>query len=509
MAVEQQIAMQTTAPPVAPKPRWSMSLFALCIAFVLVRLPFIFTVPMQEAPDEFAHYWVIRFIKDHARLPNAHEVMAGGPSAVYGSLPQLGYIPHLLMVSLVPQADLSLFERFGSLAMGLVLLYAAYQIGRLLFPRNKLMSFAVPVLVVFHPQLAFVHSYTNNDATSSALAAVILLLTLRSVKDGIKISRAAVMGVLMGWLALSKYSGLAIMPVVALALVAAAVLHKTSVAKFVSAMAVLGGLAAGISLPWFLHNYAEYSGDFLGTNTMYKSWATTFHRDLNYHVSIYRVIKELRWWRMMFFSFWGLFGYMTKYMWRPTYFVYLGFLIASACGGITMLVRSIRQRQQSVGTRAVNAGSESVGAIGATGGPGSVGVPGSIGVVGSTGVSGSIGVPRSTGVPGTRSVVPGYLASFAGEQWQMRVMWASLGLCVLINVSAMLWASTTNLGGPQGRYLFTSEVPVLALLVAGLNQLHQRWGKRLVMGFILFNMIVCFGAWMMLYCAYGFHGHPL
>lgn len=430
-----------------------MTLFSMCIAFILVRLPFIFTVPMQEAPDEFAHYWVIRFIKDHARLPNAHEVAAGGPSAVYGSLPQLGYIPHLAMVSLVPQSELSLFERFGSLAMGLVLLYAAYHIGRLLFPRERLLSFALPVLVVFHPQLAFVHSYTNNDATSSALAGLILLLTLRSVHEGIKLPRLAAMGVLLGWLTLSKYSGLAIVPVVVLVVVAAAVLHKASVLRFVGAMALMGGIASGIALPWFIHNYLEYSGDFLGTSTMYKSWATTFHRDLNYHVSIFRVIKELRWWRMMFFSFWGLFGYMTKYMWRPTYFVYLGFLLTSVAGGIIMASRYFPKGKQAVET--------------------------------------------------------GGLSNFHGERWQMRVMWASLALSVLINISAMLWASTTNLGGPQGRYLFTSEIPVLALLLGGMNQLSVRFGKKIVVAFVVFNMTVCFGAWLMLYCSYGFHGHPL
>lgn len=67
----------------------------LAFAFVAVRLPWIFMVPMQEAPDEYAHYWVIKFLREHWRLPSAVEVHAGGPSAVYGSLPQLGYLPHV------------------------------------------------------------------------------------------------------------------------------------------------------------------------------------------------------------------------------------------------------------------------------------------------------------------------------------------------------------------------------------------------------------------------------
>ncbi len=431
--------------PVKSAAKISKTFLMFCFAFVFVRLPFIFTVPMQEAPDEFAHYWVIRFMRDHLRLPSAAEVAAGGPSAVYGSLPQLGYLPHLAISMITPTNELALFARFGSLLMGLVLLYAAYQIGRDIFRTNRMLAFALPAAVVFHPQLAFLHGYSNCDSTSSALGALILLLAVRSVRVGLTVSTGLWIGLLMGWLALSKYSGLAVMPVVALTLVASAVLNRTPIAKAVAALGICGVAASAVSGWWLVRNYYEFGGDFMGTKTMYKTWATTFHRELDYHVPASHIIKDIRWWRMMFFSFWGLFGYMTKYMWRPLYFVYLGYLIVAAVGLIK----------------------------------------------------------------GAYIWSCAEFRNMTRDDAKSATIWSCMLLTVLMNLAAMIWASTQNLGGPQGRYLFPSEIPVMALLLFGMSRFSDRSARVLVLSFIGFNAAVCLGSWFWLFQMYGFHSRPL
>jgi hypothetical protein len=425
--------------------RFSMPLLALCFAFIMVRLPFMFTVPMVEAPDEFAHFWVLKFMRDYLRLPGAAEVAAGGPSAVYGSLPQLGYLPHVAIGLATPVHDISLFARFGSLLMGLVLLYASYQIGRLIFRDNRLLAFALPATIVFHPQLAFLHSYSNSDSTATALGAVILLLALRGINTGITVARCALIGVLMGWLALSKYSGLGVMPAIAFTLVASAVLNRQSVTKVVAALGACGAAAAAVSGWWFVRNYYEYNHDFMGTQTMYRSWATTFHREMNYSVPASHIIKSLRWWRMMFFSFWGLFGYMNKYLWRPVYFVYLGYLIAATVGGAKLLFAFAREKMRAM----------------------------------------------------------------SRQDWESSIAWTCMALTVVLNLAAMIWASTKNLGGPQGRYLFPSEIPVIALLLLGMSGFGSRWSRVLVGSFIGFNVVVCLGSWLWLFSMYGFHARPL
>lgn len=420
----------------------------LAFAFVAVRLPWIFMVPMQEAPDEYAHYWVIKFLREHWRLPSAVEVHAGGPSAVYGSLPQLGYLPHVLACSFAPVDMIPLLSRFGSLAMGLVLLYAACRTARILFAPRPLLAIALPLAIILHPQMIFLHSYANCDATSTALSAVLIWLMLETVRSGVNVGKVATMGALAGWLALTKYSALAILPVLALAVVSSCFLHLTPLS--VSAPAIVSGalLAVALSGWWFWRNFHEFGGDVLGTKTMYHTWATTFNRELSYSVSPWRIMKDLRWWRMMFFSFWGLFGYMNKYIWRPAYLTYVGFLVVAVSGGVNAAIASGREF-----------------------------------------VNRSVLARQSL----KENVLDGKITI---------AMWSCLTLVAVINLAAMIWASTQNLGGPQGRYLFNSEIPVLAIFLAGLYSI-PRAGKGLVVSFLIFNALVALGSWVWLFQMYG------
>ncbi|MBY0546701.1 MAG: hypothetical protein K2W95_05385 [Candidatus Obscuribacterales bacterium] len=442
----------------SPLPRFAL----LAFAFVAVRLPWIFTVPMQEAPDEYAHYWVIKFLREHWQLPSAAEVHTGGPSAVYGSLPQFGYLPHVLACSFAPVDMIPLLSRFGSLMMGLVLLYAACRTARIVFARKPLLAVALPLAIVLHPQMIFLHSYANCDATSTALSGVLIWLMLETVHSGVTVRRVATMGALAGWLALTKYSALAILPVLALAVVSSCFLHLTPLSVSLPAIALGSILAAGLSGWWFWRNCQEFNGDVLGTKTMYNTWATTFNRELSYSISPWRIIKDLRWWRMMFFSFWGLFGYMNKYIWRPAYLTYVGFLIAAVAGGISAGIAACKRLCASTASARQSLAH-------AVSGEGS----------------------------GAQSDACGRNAAKIAV-----TMWTCLALVAVINLLAMIWASTQNLGGPQGRYLFNSEIPVLALWLTGLYSI-PRAGKGLVVSFLIFNALVALGSWIWLFQMYG------
>jgi hypothetical protein len=452
MTVENTTAEPATVAASSARPsklsallRFSPTFFSLCVAFVMVRLPFMFTVPMQEAPDEFAHYWVLRYMRDNLHLPSAADVAAGGPSAVYGSLPQLGYLPHVLVGLVTPANEIALYARFGSLLAGLVLLYAAFNIGKIIFKDNRLLAFALPAVIVFHPQLAFLHSYSNSDATATALGAVILLLALKQLKSGPRLLPCTAIGGLMGWLALSKYSGLAVMPVVGAMLVASALLNGTPIAYAIACLTACGAAAAAASGWWFVRTYHEFNGDFMGTKTMYRTWATTFNREQNFDLPASHIIKNFGWWRMLFFSFWGLFGYMTKYMWRPVYIAYFAYLLVAAYGGIKAVV----------------------------------------------------------------AWLPTKLRSMTRSDWESAIIWTGMFAAVVLNLIAIIWASMKNLGGAQGRYLFPSEIPVIALLLLGMSRFSERRARVLVLSFIAFNCVVCVGVWFWLFNMYGFHSRPL
>jgi hypothetical protein len=424
---------------------------ALVFAYFLTRLPWIFMVPMQGAPDEFSHFWVFKFMLENMHLPDAAEVAKGGPSAVYGSLPQLGYLPHVAAAKLLSFPfnlnDPSRTGRFGSLLIGLPLVFAARYIGRVVFSREKIKAEAVPWLVVFHPQLILVHAYINNDSTAITLSGIVLALLVCTLKNGPKYKITLSLGLCLAFLALTKYSAYALFPAVALAFLLAFFSFKTPIAKALAHLALLGGSTA-LCLPWFLRNLSLYPGDALGTRTMFHTWAVTYHRDLNFHMSFWQVVKEHRWWRSILFSFWGLFGYMDIYMWRWVYWTYFSYMLLGLTGSLSL---ALRQWKKPLPDR-------------------------------------------------------------------LKQIWAVLSATLIANLLAMVYASSTNLGGGQGRYLFPSEIPIICIMVNGLPSLIDQsntgikgitgntlgiWKKLFLPSLIIFNAACAIGCFFYLLSRYG------
>ncbi len=421
-------------------------LYFLLIGTILVRLPWMFMVPMHEAPDENTHVYIVTYLADKLCLPTREDLLSGGQLSVYAPLPPFGYIPHILSFwTLQSILDPSMAPRMGSLVLAPVTTYCAWWLGRELFPDSRLCALAVPLLVVFHPQLVLVHCYTNNDVTSSALSALLLCLATVLIKSGLNLRLSILIGALCGWLALTKYSGYAVLPAVATAFLSAWFIHKNSIKQLVSCTMTALCLAAAIAIPWFWRNYQMYDGDATGTTAMRTRWAALYDKPLAYFVSPLKIAFDHRWWRMMFFSYWGMFGYMTRPLPKPLYWTYLGFLIAAGLGGIKALSRFNHTKFALLKDHFCDRKSLTIHAI-----------------------------------------------------------WLTQAVCLLTNLSLMIWASTGNVGGPQGRYLFTSEIPFLAVMVLGLSKLGPTWSPRLIKALLLFNLLVYIWSFAMLYPVYGF-----
>lgn len=415
----------------------------LSLLFVAIRLFWLFMVPMEQAPDEFSHYWVAKFLFEHQHLPSPAEMTAGGPSAVYASLPQLGYLPHLFFAALLKPIcamPIWLTERLGSLFSGLGMLISAIYIGNKLFAdKGKLAQLAVPLLIVFQPQLILVHCYCNNDSTATCLSSIILALLARCLFHGPTYRLTLLIGLLCGYLALTKYSAYAVFPATLTGLLLAFKSRSLSARQILTHLALLGVSALAISGWWFARTLSIYPGDLMGTKTMYANWAKTYGRDLNFHMTPWQVVKEHRWWRSILFSFWGLFGYMDKYMWRWVYWTYFGFATVGLIFALKLAFVTIKDKTIQL-----------------------------------------LVCPRSA-------------------------LWLTMTICLCANILAMIYASTVNLGGGQGRYLFPSEIPIMSIIVAGLSTLPPLWKKALLLILLIFNFSVAIGAMVYLFPLYGFN----
>lgn len=451
-----------------------LTIFAL---YLIVRIPWIFMVPMVEAPDEFAHFWVLKFLTEHMRLPNLQDVADGLPSAVYGTVPQLGYMPHVICVRLLPFFDITIACRFGSLAMGLVMMWAAWRIGYELFPRSRLFALSVPYIILFHPQIVFVHAYANNDSTTMCLASIILLLVIKMVKNGLSWKLSSLVGILAGWLALSKYSGTAIFGAIGLGMLAAAWIHSASVFTTLLCFTCVAAGLAMLSGWWFYNSWRTLDGDIMGTKTMRYIWASQHDKPQDFYMTPWQVIKQVAWWRMTIYSYWAMFGYMTRYIWRPLYFGYLGFMLLAVLGGAKILYMSLMSliRKEHKETSADSEAETPV-----------------------PEAKSADAEAASADHTSSKVIQP------HKQKYVMPAVWLTVAVCFLANLAAMVWASTVNLGGPQGRYLMTSEIPIAALIAGGLYRCHEKLRDRLILAFIVFNVIVYIYSVCMLLPTYGF-----
>ncbi len=419
------------------------TVLTLSFLFVATRLFWLFMVPMEQAPDEFSHFWMTKFLYLNQHLPSSAEMKAGGPSAVYASLPQLGYLPHLFFIAVLkPICTLPLWvtERFGSLFSGLVMLVSSIYIGNKLFAdKSNLAALAVPLLIIFQPQLILVHCYCNNDSTATGIASLILALLTRCLFVAPTKTLSLFIGLLCGYLALCKYSAYAVFPATLIGLLLAFRLAKLNAGQIMGHLTLVAVSALAVCAWWFARTLSIYPGDLMGTKTMYANWAATYNRDLNFHMTPWQVVKEHRWWRSILFSFWGLFGYMDKYMWRWVYWTYFGYATLGLLLALTKTALTIKSQGKSMLDNPGNA------------------------------------------------------------------LWLTMAVCLGTNILAMIYASTVNLGGGQGRYLFPSEIPIMSIIVAGLIALPQPWRKPLLLSLLVFNICVAIGATAYLYPLYGFN----
>ncbi len=424
----------------------------LLLAALLVRVPFLFVVPMVEAPDEFAHFWVTKFLSENLSAPNAEQVVAGGPSAVYGSLPPFGYLPHALFSHLIFGLDISFSERVGSIVGGLVTVFAAFKIGALLFVGNRGLQLALPLSVALHPQLVFVNAYCNNDSTACAFASLLLWLALNVIYSGASLRYAAFAGALSAAIALSKFSALAVVPVVFFAIASAGWIYRLSFLQILMRLCLAAGVAILFCLPWFARNAAVFGGDWSGTNTMRESWGKTFNRSIESQ-SLSSVLKQKVWWYQLFCSFWAVYGYQRIYL---SAVFYLGFLISiliSIAGIFTQFSQTLKEKSLPLlFIKRPDVGQE--------------------------------------------------------EFVKKQAAWLSLSLSGLLSWAGLLYAAVQNLGGPQGRYLFPSEIAFMALILCGLAAFGRKWGRWLVSGFIVWNAITLLFSIVMMYSMFGLKLKP-
>jgi len=194
--------------------------------------------------------------------------------------------------------------RWFSLLLSLFTIYFTYRLALVVFPGRRMLALLAASFVAFIPQVLFINASVNNDNLLMALSTASLfvsagLMQARITRFALK---AALLGLLLGFAALTKVSGLVLWPVAAAA-VAWGAWGGRDWKRFVLGGLIIAALAVAVCGWWYWRNEQLY-GDWLGLNTMLAIAGPRVPA-----LPLNQVILEE--WYGFFLSFWAVFGVFT------------------------------------------------------------------------------------------------------------------------------------------------------------------------------------------------------
>jgi len=351
---------------------------ALCCMYSLATPPF-------EASDELHHYPVVHEIATGRGLP-VQELGVKTAWAQEGSQPPAYYLISAALTFWIDTSDFEsvhvlnpfaqtgipgtpqnandtrapaevLAEPWGgtflavyvlrgfSILLGLGTVVGAYLLAATILPERKLIPLLAAGLVAFNPMFLFISASVNNDNLVWLEASLTLWLCMQMVlgpsrfmptEFGERGWHGPLLAVVLGLAALTKISGLILLPIAGLALLVQALRTKQWRRFFVNGL-LIGVAVIVIAGWWYVRNLNLY-GELLGINRMV---AIAGPRT----VGLGEVLGE---WRSFLYSFWGLFGAFSILAPSWVYAVFNGLALIGLAGLAWRVVRGPRPTRWQV-----------------------------------------------------------------------------------------------------------------------------------------------------------------
>jgi 4-amino-4-deoxy-L-arabinose transferase-like glycosyltransferase len=316
--------------------------YLIAFAFLLISAIYGVTTPIFEAPDELWHYRYIVHVAAGKGLPVQSTITENNVAQQEGSQPPLYYVlnalvanasapwtigqdvdpPHQLNPLVAGQKQpegvamlvhtrpeglpwrgtillVHILRLFSSI-IGAVTVLLIYHAAELVITRRTELPALAAAFVAFNPMIGFIFAAINNDTLLVMWSAVILLLVVQQIKVGVSQRSSLLVGVVAGLSALTKISGLVLLP---LALIPLAVVvwryGAWRTARRLGALTV--GSCVAVSGWWYIRNWWIY-GDPFGLDVFLRlsgSGTGVFVANM----------PDVSPWMVCWMSFWGLFGW--------------------------------------------------------------------------------------------------------------------------------------------------------------------------------------------------------
>lgn len=329
----------------------TLALLGVLAIFVTNAFVWSLAIPYNRAPDEYMHMAMVDFIAREHRLPVFGKdkdmylfvTPAGQPVEYYALYPSLSYLAGAAATALPIEPFRA--ARLISLLAAAGVVCIAFALGRELFPHDSTFAFGIGSIVAFLPQFTFLAAYANSDALAALASAATLLLCVRGMNRGWTGKRAALLGLALGVVLLSKYNAYIMLPFSAVVL---ALSLRGSVVRVAARLVTIAALALAVSGWWFARNLGLY-GELMPNEVLFAAvrqeapnWIMRY-ADRGYNVVT--LSTETRWWQWTFESFWGKFDYMKLDLDQHYYTALLVFTLTCSLGLVVGLLRRFSARQ--------------------------------------------------------------------------------------------------------------------------------------------------------------------
>ena len=344
--------------------------------FIVLGTLYSVTTPAFEAGDELWHYPFVKHLADGKGLPILEPNAGGDRYNQEGGQPPLYYTigalatfwidtgpesdiyqrnPHASIgiplrsdnKNMVIHTDRENFPytgvflalhivRFLSVLMGAATVYITYLIGLELFPGEPFIGLVAATFNALLPEFLFISGSVNNDNLVITLCSAALLLIIRATKRQVSGRAIILLSLAVGLAALTKLSGIGLIPLVSL-VAAAECARRRTLAPLLKLAIPVWVSSAVIAGWWYLRNCHLY-GDPLGLNVFLQRVGERPQRPSFLEI----LTSEGEGLRL---SFWGVFGGFNVLASSIIYNLLDALLILAAIGLVLYAVRrQIRQR---------------------------------------------------------------------------------------------------------------------------------------------------------------------
>jgi hypothetical protein len=347
-------------------------IFILLLCLVLIRgLIYGLLIPADQFPDEFHHFKIIKakqlefsHADEQEKIDTATEIMytiyylrypettqqhsldefTGTKLPTPPSSLHLYYVTAAWLLNMFSGDIQSEFYLIRGISMlcGLFVVLLSYLSVRELFPENLFLVIGVPTLITFIPQFSAMNGAINNDKLAEVFTAFAFLLMIKIFRNGMRGRQGGILILLFGIIGLailSKRSALFMLPVLVVFLFVYwwryslgvgmhAVLITLLIVMIVGAYAFMKNVSA-------IDNFVR---DYIIWVPAYKIAYFVFRPEL-YTLDAFK--QYLKFFIVMYWSFWGVFGYMTIHL-HHFWYVAVAFVQLYSICGLLWFVRKVK-----------------------------------------------------------------------------------------------------------------------------------------------------------------------